>query len=65
MRAAAFIAGAVIAVGIYLAVAAALDFSPTWIGLGSLAIGVVGASGIVMTGAQAPRVGVPSPLRES
>ncbi|MGZ8563353.1 MAG: hypothetical protein ACXWWU_07015 [Candidatus Limnocylindria bacterium] len=65
MRAAAFIAGAVIAVGIHLAVAAALEFSPIWIGLGTVAIGVVGAAGIVMAGAEPSRAGVPSPLQES
>jgi hypothetical protein len=65
MRAAAFIAGAVIAVGIYLAVAAALHFSPTWIGLGILGISLVGAAGIVMTGTPAARVGESSPLQES
>jgi hypothetical protein len=43
MRAAAFLAATIVAVGIYLAIAAVFAFSPAVIGLGSLLIGFVGA----------------------
>lgn len=48
VRAATF-AASIIAVGAYLAVAAAFEFSPTWIGLGMLAISLVAAVTIVLT----------------
>jgi hypothetical protein len=49
MRAAAFFAASLVAIGLYLAVAAALAFTPTWIGLGMLAISAVAAIGLVVT----------------
>lgn len=49
MRAAAFFAASLVAIGLYLAVAAAFVFTPTWIGLGMLAIASVAAVGLVMT----------------
>ena len=58
MRTAAFIAGAIIAVGAYLTIAAAFAFSPTWIGLGLLAIAVVGAIGIMS--ASSPQIDPPA-----
>jgi hypothetical protein len=48
VRAATFVAS-IIAVGAYLAVAAALHFTPTWIGLGMLAISLVAAVTMVLT----------------
>jgi hypothetical protein len=47
VRAVAFVA-AIVAVGSYLAVAAALSLSPTWIALGVLAISLVGAVTMVL-----------------
>lgn len=49
MRAAAVISAAVIAVGLYLAVAATLSISIPWIALGVLAIAVVSAMGVMAT----------------
>lgn len=49
MRAAAFLAASLVAIGLYLAVAAAFGFTPTWIGLGMLAIATVAAVGLVAT----------------
>lgn len=49
MRAAAFIAAAIIAAGIYLAVAATLTLPTSWIALGILAIAVVAALGVMVT----------------
>jgi hypothetical protein len=49
MRAAAFFAAALVASGLYLAVAAALTFSPTLIGLGILVIAAVAAVALVAT----------------
>lgn len=43
MRSAAYLAGTIIAIGLYLAVSAAFAFTPTWIGLGMLAISAVAA----------------------
>ena len=43
MRSAAYLAGTIIAIGLYLAVSAAFSFTPTWIGLGMLAISAVAA----------------------
>ena len=48
MRAAALLAGAIIAVGIYLAIAASFAFSPTWIALGMLAIAATVAVALVV-----------------
>lgn len=52
MRAAASIAVAVIAAGIYLALAATFGFAPAWIALGMLAIAAT--AGIVLVMASAP-----------
>ena len=49
MRAAAFLAVSLVAIGLYLAVAAAFGFTPTWIGVGMLAISAVAAIGLVAT----------------
>jgi hypothetical protein len=49
MRAAAFISAAVIAAGVYLAVAATLSVSTSWMALGVLAIAIVSAVGIMAT----------------
>jgi len=43
MRAAAVLAATIVAIGIYLAIAAVFAFSPALIGLGSLLIGITGA----------------------
>lgn len=47
MRAAALLSVAIIAIGAYLMIAAALALSPTWIVLGVLAIAVTSAISIV------------------
>lgn len=47
MQAAALLSVAIIAIGAYLMIAAALAFSPTWIALGVLAIAVTSAIAIV------------------
>lgn len=49
MRAAAFIAGSIIAIGLFLVLAAALAFTPTAIGLGLLAIALVTSVAFVVT----------------
>ncbi|MGZ8563762.1 MAG: hypothetical protein ACXWWU_09100 [Candidatus Limnocylindria bacterium] len=49
MRAAAFFAASLVAIGLYLAVAAAFAFTPTWIGVGMLVIASVAAIGLIMT----------------
>jgi hypothetical protein len=49
MRAAAFLAASLVAIGLYLAIAAAFAFSPTWIGVGRLAIAAIAAVGLVAT----------------
>ncbi len=55
MRAAAFFATSLVAIGLYLAVAAAFGFTPTWIGVGMLAIAAVAAVGLVaMSGPSSP-----------
>ena len=51
MRAAASVAVAIIAMGLYLALAATLGFTPTWIALGMLAIAATTGIGLVMAGA--------------
>lgn len=47
MRAAALFSVAIIAIGAYLMIAAALALSPTWIAAGALAIAVTAAIAIV------------------
>ena len=49
MRAAAIISATVIAVGIYLALAATLSFSTSWIALGVFAIAIVASLGVMAT----------------
>lgn len=49
MRAAAFLAATTVVIGLYLAVAAAFALTPTWIGLGMLAIAAAAAVGFVAT----------------
>ena len=49
MRAAAVISAAVIAVGVYLAVAATLSVSTSWIAFGVLAIAILSAIGVMAT----------------
>lgn len=45
---AATLALSIVAIGLYLAVAAAFAFSPTWIGVGMLGIALLGAIAMVM-----------------
>jgi multisubunit Na+/H+ antiporter MnhC subunit len=47
MRAAAFTAAALIAIGVYLMIASALRLGPTWMALGVLAIAVTMAVSLV------------------
>jgi hypothetical protein len=49
MRAAAVTSAAVIAVGVYLAVASTLSLSTGWIALGVLAIAIASAMGVMAT----------------
>jgi hypothetical protein len=49
MRAAAVISAAVIAAGTYLALAATLSISTSWMALGVLAIAIVSAVGVMAT----------------
>ena len=44
---AAIVSAAIVSIGLYLSLAAAFAFSPTGIGLGSLAIALVAALGMV------------------
>ena len=53
MRAASFLAATVVAIGVYLAIAAVFAFSPAVIGLGSLLIGVVGAVAMMVPASSA------------
>lgn len=48
---AAILAASIVSVGLYLGLAAAFAFSPTWIGLGVLAIALVGAVLMVLSDA--------------
>ncbi len=48
---AAILAVSIVSVGLYLGLAAAFAFSPTWIGLGVLAIALVGAVLMVLSDA--------------
>ena len=50
MQAAAVLAGAVIVAGVYLAIAATLGFSTSWIALGILAIAVAASIGMMTAG---------------
>ncbi len=54
MRPAAYFAGTVIALGLYVAVAAVFAFTPTWIGVGVLAISAVAAVALVAGDRQLP-----------
>jgi hypothetical protein len=55
MRAAAVVSAAIIAAGAYLAVAATLSISASWIALGILAIATVSAMAVMATeGSSAP-----------
>ena len=47
MRAAAFLAAAIIAAGIYLAIASVLNLSPSWMGIGTLVIALLAAIGVM------------------
>ena len=47
MRTAAVTSAAIVAIGLYLAVAATLSISISWIALGILAIAVVSAMGVM------------------
>lgn len=49
MRAAAFLAATMVAIGLYLAIAAALAFTPSWIGLGMLTIASAASIALVAT----------------
>jgi hypothetical protein len=62
MRAAAVVAGTIIVLGIYLAIAAAMALSPTWIGIGMLTISAGGALGVMVASSPTGRRGV-APLR--
>jgi len=53
MRAATHLAATMIAIGLYLAVAAVASFTPTWIGLGILGIASVAAVSLVAGGTDA------------
>lgn len=48
---AAILAASIVGVGLYLGLAAAFAFSPTWIGLGVLAIALIGAVLMVLSDA--------------
>jgi hypothetical protein len=54
MRPAAFFAATLVALGLYLALAAALAFTPTWIGVGALAISSLSAITLVASGRAQP-----------
>jgi hypothetical protein len=59
MRAAAVFSASLVVVGLYLAIAAAFAFTPTWIGLGILAIASLAAIGLV---AVQPRARTAEPI---
>ena len=46
---AATVAASIVLLGFFLFVAATFAFSPTWIGLGMLAIALLGAATVVLT----------------
>jgi hypothetical protein len=54
MRPATYFAGTIIALGIYVAAAAVLAFTPVWIGLGMLAISAIAAVMLVAGDRQLP-----------
>jgi hypothetical protein len=47
MRAGAFFAGTILAIGIFLAIAAVASLTPAWIGIGVLAISITAALSLV------------------
>ena len=51
MRAAATAAGTIIVLGIYLAIAAAMAFTASWIGIGMLAVSAAGSIGVMLASA--------------
>ncbi len=51
MRAAAVVAGTILVLGIFLAIAAAIGLSATWIGVGMLGISVAGSLGVMVASA--------------
>lgn len=54
MRPAAYFAGTVIALGLFLAAAAVFALAPAWIGVGTLAISAVAAVALVAGDRQLP-----------
>ena len=54
MRAAAVLSATVIVLGLFLALAAGLAWSASWIGIGMLTIAAVGAVGVMVASRQAP-----------
>jgi hypothetical protein len=54
MRAAAVLATTIIVLGLYLAIAAGLAMSASWIGIGMLSIAAAGATGVMLTSRQVP-----------
>jgi hypothetical protein len=54
MRALAIVAGAIIAAGTYLAIAATIAVSPAWIALGVLAIALAAAIAMVASPPERP-----------
>ena len=51
MRAAAVVAGTIIALGIFLTLAAATSMGATWIGVGMLTLSVAGSVGVMLASA--------------
>ena len=51
MRAAAVVAGTILVLGIFLAIAAATSMAATWIGVGMLAISATGSIGVMVASA--------------
>ncbi|HEX7171663.1 MAG TPA: hypothetical protein VF365_03525 [Candidatus Limnocylindria bacterium] len=54
MRSAVYFAGTIITLGLYVAAAAVFAFTPTWIGVGVLAIAAVAAAALVAGDRQLP-----------
>jgi len=50
MRAAAYLAGSIVVIGVYLSVAAALAFTTAWIAVGALAIAASAALAVMSGG---------------
>jgi hypothetical protein len=65
MRAAAFVAGTVVIIGVYLVIAASVGFGAAPIGVGSLAIMVVGAVAFVMSEPATPHTSLTTAPWES